>query len=195
MGYIAMAVSLLILPALLLPVIGSVQQEGKMTGTLSNGRQIFIALFSQTLEGTVTGKDSTWPRASDFPTSTSLLTNLVGSGALKVDYSFFSAPGLTPYRGTNADLFKADNNAWCMVADLKDTDSDQTPFLFTRNLRVANLAELKGKVGALLSDELPFGGQGVAIVFKSGAAQKLRPDMLWSDVLGGATFTNRVLRP
>lgn len=120
---------------------------------------------------------------------------MVGSGQLRVDYSYFTAAGIKPYSGTNAVLLRAEDNMWCVVADLNDDISDTIPYLFTRNLRVASLAELKGKVGDQLSGEPPFGHRGLVLIAKSGAARVLKPDMLWSNILHGATFTNRVLRP
>jgi len=193
-GYVAIVFSLLLLPAILLPAISNALQTGKMTGTLNNGKQIFTAQFARSLDGVVTGKDSGWPKAVEFPTSTAFFTNLVGSGALKVDYSFFAASGITPYKGTDGNLFKAENNAWCVVADVGDQDPDQTPLLFTRNLRINSLAEAQPNRRVELSDDPPFGRRGVVVVYKGGAAILFRPEQLTSNFnLVGAT--NRVLRP
>jgi len=158
---------------------------------LSRGKQIFMC--ATTGMGPIIF--DCWPKAGTVPDSTAFFTNMVGSGQIKVDYSFFSAQGITPSRGKNAALFTAKNNAWCVVADVHDEDSDKIPYLFTRNLNISSLAELKGRVGDQLSDESPFGRKGVPVIFKSGFAEILTPDMLWSNILGGQTFTNRVLRP
>ena len=179
------ASSLLMLPTM----IDVVQTNGQMNGILQRGKHFFTYLWCDGFQGT-------WPDSSEFPSSTAYITNVVSRGAIRHDdYSLFSAPGITAYRGTNAGWFKAENNAWCVVADLSDNAADNTPFLITRNLNVSSLAELKGKVGDQLSDEPPFGRKGVVIISKGGAANIVKPDMLWSDFLGGQTFTNRVLRP
>ena len=179
------AASLLILPI----AIGDVQTMRQMTSTLVCGKSFFTRLFCG-------GFDASWPVSSEFQSSTSYITNVVSLGAIRRDdYSLFSAPNITSYHGTNAAVFRAENNAWCVVAGLSDEASDITPFLFTRNLNVSCLAELKGKVGDQLCDGPPFGRKGVTVIFKGGAARILKPDLLWSNILGGQTFTNRVLRP
>ena len=167
---------------------------GQKAAALGNGKQIYMAQLGMMLE---TGKANCWPKSADFSTSTAVITNLVSSGVLRVDYSFFSEPGLPASKTTNAALFHAENNAWCFVADL-DLNAKrphQIPVLFTRNLRVSNLGELQGRAGEQMSVAQPFGRKGVAMVFMDGHAAWLQPDMLWSNVLGGRTFTNRVLRP
>ena len=194
-GYSALALCTLSILATIFIVNADAGRNGRMLDTLSNGKLIFMAQYGRVLDPTLTGKDSGWPKSADFPTSTAVFTNLVDSGALRRDYSFFSSSGLTPLESTNAALFHPGNNAWCFVADLNDDAPDQIPVLFTRNLCVSNLAELQGRVGDQLSDDPPFGRKRVAMVFKGGYAQILKPDMLWSNLLGGRTFTNRVLRP
>ncbi len=185
-GYLTLALCALSIPTALL-VIGNARQRGQMTQVLLIGQQMSrVQVFWEV---------TTWPKSAVFPTSTAVITNLVERGSLQMDYANFSAPGLTTLNSTNAAEFHAKNNAWCFVADLNEADPDQVPFLFTRNLRVSNLAELQGRVGDQMSDAPPFGRKGVAIVFKNGYAQILKPDMLWSNLLGGRTFTNRVLRP
>ena len=159
--------------------------------TMGRGQQMFTSIT--TSWGPVVFE--CWPQSGVVPNSTAFFTNVVGSGQLRVDYAYFAAAGIKPYSGTNAALFKAENNAWCVVADLNDDISDSIPYLFTRNLHVASLAELKGKVGDQLSDEPPFGREALVLISKSGAAHLLKPEMLWSNILHGATFTNRVLRP
>jgi hypothetical protein len=162
-------------------------------GMLSNGRQIFIASSSRIIDS---DKKEGWPSGARFTTSTAFFTNLVsGTAALKVNYAFFAARGLKPYTGTNAALFTAENNAWCVVADLGDTTPDSVLFLFTRNVCANSLADLRGRVGETLLNEPPYWKKGAVVVFKCGVAQMLKPDMLWSNILGGQTFTNRVLRP
>lgn len=92
-------------------------------------------------------------------------------------------------------MFQAKNNAWCVVADIKESDRNLMPFLFTRNLYVTNLAELKGRVRDQLSKKAPYGDRVSIIICKGGEVFHLNPDAMWSNVFHGFTFTNRVLRP
>ena len=189
LGYIGMGFFLLVFLGLYFHQFGTNCGDG----VLSNGRQIFIASFSRIIDS---DKKAGWPSGARFTTSTAFFTNLVsGTAALKVNYAFFAARGLKPYAGTNAALFNAENNAWCVVADLGDTTPDSVLFLFTRNVCANSLADLRGRVGETLRNEPPYGKKGAVVVSRSGVAQMLKPDMLWSNVLGGQTFTNRVLRP
>ncbi len=182
----------LVLLIICTPWMGTPSQAGKMTGTLSNGRQIFIAHFGRVLDTPTNDLSGGWPQSGEFSTSTAFFTNLVASGGMKVDFSFFAADGLPACKSTNAAQFKAGNNAWCVVADLKDSDPDQTPFLFTRNLRINSLAEFKGP--DQVSAEPPFGRAGVLVIFKGGSVMKFKPDQLASN-FNCCGATNRVLRP
>jgi hypothetical protein len=184
-----------VLMAIVTPTPPMKFKKSPMFETLVRGKQIFCSVTS--FGGWPIEDDGFgfWPKSKVALSSTAFITNVVDRRAINVAYSYFSAYGVAPYRGTDATLFKAENNAWCVVADIHDETSDKIPYLFTRNLRISSLAELKGKVGDQLSDEPPFGRKGVPVIFKGGVAKILKPDMLWSNVLGGATFTNRVLRP
>jgi hypothetical protein len=193
LGYVGISISftaflfLLLLPALPFP-----PPRAPITFTLSKGRQIYLAMYYRAKGELPVDKVSEWPQSTLYSSSTSVFTNLVGSETIKTDYSFFAAPGLKAYKGTNAGLFTAENNAWCVVADVKDSDPDQMPVLFTRNLKIDSLAEFKGT--GQLSDDPPFGRKCVLVIFNGGEAMVLKPDVLASNFnIGHAT--NRVLRP
>jgi len=166
-------------------------------GTFNTAKQIFVVCLGQVIDkrGNRDEDENGWPKANKFSTSSAFFTNLVGKGAMHVDYSFLAAPGVTPYRGTNGAMFKAKNNAWCVVADIKESDPDRMPVLFTRNLCVTNLAELHGRIRDQLSTDAPYGGRVLILINKDGEAFKLNPDKQWSDYFDGLSFTNRVLRP
>ena len=168
------------------------QQRGRIHLTRSIGQHIYSAMFVHATESAASGNGFDWPQSDTYATSTAVFTNLLIRGVLKKDYSLFAAPGLPACVGTNAALFKAENNAWCVVADVKDSDSDQMPLLFTRNLKINSLAEFKGV--EQLSDDPPFGRKCVLVIFKGGEAQKFTPDMLASN-FNTCHATNRVLRP
>jgi hypothetical protein len=190
MGYAGLGLSFMMFLVMLETIPSALKPP--TNGTLSNGRQIFIAMLARNVKSGAIDKESEWPQSSAYSTSAAVFTNLVESGALKVDYSFFGAPGLTAYKGTNAEMFKAENNAWCVVADVKGSDPDQMPVLFTSNLKINSLAEFRGP--EQLSDDPPFGRKCLLVIFKGGAGQRFTPEMLLSNFnIGHAT--NRVLRP
>jgi prepilin-type N-terminal cleavage/methylation domain-containing protein len=181
-----------ILAAVLVPAVSDALMKGKMTGTLSNGKQIFTAAFTKAIDINST---LTWPDSATFNASGSsgFFTNLVSSGILKVDYSFFSAPGVQVCKSTNAATFigmTGKGNAWIVTADIADQQADQTPFLFTKNLRIsANLREALPSVNiaSLLQprdtrgNPAPFGDKGVCSVSKGGAANIWKPDNIASN--------------
>ncbi len=194
LGYVNTSISIAILlhAWLLGPAINSTLLTSKMTGTLCNGKQIFRAMIAQNLNYSSSNNVSSWPQSSNYATSTAVFTNLVGNGVISIDYALFSASGLMFCKETNAALFEAGANAWCIVADINDSDSDQAPLLFTRNLKISSLAEFKGS--EQLTDDPPFGRQGVVVIFKGGAATIMKPEMLASN-FNSCHATNRVLRP
>ena len=202
-----------ILAAVLVPAVNDALTKGKMTGTLSNGRQLFLAAFAQTLGGTVVADpNASWPcdgNASTYSASGVVyantylyFTNLVVSGILPVNYSFFAAPGVQAYNGTNAANFQAMNNAWVVVADLTDNASDAVPLLFTKNLNLTSLSsaqmgvDLTAKVlnTDVNSQPAPYGSKGVCVVYKGGGTMVIKPSLLVSN-FNVSNSQNPVLPP
>lgn len=202
-----------ILAAVLVPAVSDALTNGKMTGTLNNGKQIFTSAFARTLDGAVTQTaGANWPDSTTYysPGCSAYFTNLVGSGGMKVDYSFFSAPGTEVCRGTNAAFFMKGNrkagdcNAWNMCSDLSDQDPDQVPLLWTKNLKLTTLADgvpANLKTTMLVpvdaqQNTTPYGNKGVITIYKGGGAFKYKPDVLVSNfcsVLSSAQATNKIL--
>jgi prepilin-type N-terminal cleavage/methylation domain-containing protein len=199
-----------ILAAVLVPAVSDALTNGKMTGTLNNGKQIFTSAFARTLDGVVTPSASAaWPDSVTYysPGCGAYFTNLVGSGAMRVDYSFFSASGIQVYKGTNGANFMkgskqaGDCNAWNIAADLGDQNPDAVPFLWTKNLVMkANLTESQpnNDLISLLkpvdgqNNTTPYGNKGVITVYKGGSAVKYKPDVLTSN-FNTAGGTNTIL--
>ncbi len=181
-----------ILAAVLVPAVSDALMKGKMTGTLSNGKQIFTAAFGRAID---ISSSQTWPDYATYTTagSSGFFTNLVGTGTLKVDYSFFSAPGIQVCKSTNAATFMGfagKANAWVVTADIADQQADQTPFLFTKNLKIStslrealpsvNVASLLQGVDGK-GNPAPFGDKGVCVVAKGGAANIWKTDNVTSN--------------
>lgn len=156
-----------ILAALLLPAVAKARKSAKMMQTLNNGRGIFTLLFADDMEKFAMGEDTPFPKSGDYADSTAYFDAKVGDGTLNVDFSFFSAPGLTPATGTT---FAAANNAWCITEDISEKSPSQTPVLFTKNIDIAG-DTIDGK--ASLSDRDPFGNEGAVGVYLGGGATKL----------------------
>ncbi|MCX7007104.1 MAG: prepilin-type N-terminal cleavage/methylation domain-containing protein [Kiritimatiellaeota bacterium] len=181
-----------ILAAVLVPAVSDALMKGKMTGTLSNGKQIFTAAFGRAID---ISSSQTWPDSTTYNAggSGAFFTNMVVAGILKVDYSFFSAAGVAMCRSTNAAAFMATAgkaNAWNVTADIQDQAADQTPFLFTKNLKIStSLKEAlpSVNVGALLQstdskgNPAPFGDKGVCVISKGGAGNIMKPDNVTSN--------------
>lgn len=192
-----------ILAAVLVPAVSDALMKGKMTGTLSNGKQIFTAAFGRAID---ISSSQTWPDYTTYSASGSsgFFTNLVGSGVLKVDYSFFSAAGVQVCKSTNAATFigfAGKANAWCVTADIADQQADQTPFLFTKNLKISsslkealpnvNVANLMQSVDSK-GNPAPFGDKGVCVIAKGGSGNIYKPDNVTSN-FNIVAATNNVL--
>lgn len=189
-----------ILAAVLTPTVTDALTRGKMTGTLANGRSIFQALFAKDIEDPIFQSGSPYPKGSgtgSFADSTLFWENVVTAGIMKVDFSFFSAPGVTPAKGTNIADFAEGNNAWCISADISDATADQTPLLFTRNLNIATLTEAIPSATPetkLVDSRTPFGRKGLPAILKGGSGVVFKPDTLNANFNASAA-TNIVLRP
>jgi prepilin-type N-terminal cleavage/methylation domain-containing protein len=188
-----------ILAAVLTPAVTDALTRGKMTGTMNNGRSIYLALFAKDTEDPIFQSGSPFPKFKDgagpmyFADSTAYWIYVVTNGVMNVDFSFFSAPGITPIKSVKPEDFKAANNAWCITADVGDGTPDGTPFLFTRNLVIKKTDEtpLDTKLSA---EQDPFRTKGVVMVTKGGGAMTLKKDYINANFnpTGGS---NDVLRP
>lgn len=190
-----------ILAAVLTPTVTDALARGKMTGTLANGRSIYQALFAKEIEDPIFQSGSPYPKSSGsagvFADSTLFWEFVVTSGIMRVDFSFFSAPGVTPAKGTNINDFAEGNNAWCITADVSDSTVDQAPLLFTRNLNVNSLAEAEpadNPQTKLLDSRTPYGTKGLPTILKGGSGVVFKPDTL-RDNFNAVQVQNVVLRP
>ena len=202
-----------ILAAILVPAVSDALLRGRMTQVMSNGKNIYTALFAKEMEEAVFMRMAPYPVEGTptvptnmiFATSTDFFKWVVTSAVMNVSFSFFAAPGVPPTPGTNSTAFTQDNNAWCLVSGIRESTSDGTPMLFTRNLNIekidevkdgANMATLmpvKSKYSAA-EDNTPFLDKGMVAVYKGGAAMSLRAkDVIENFNKMGAV--NDVIRP
>jgi prepilin-type N-terminal cleavage/methylation domain-containing protein len=186
-----------ILAAVLTPTVTDALTRGKMTGTLSNGRSIHQALFARDIDDPVFQTGSPYPKSSgagSFANSTLFWRNVVTSGIMRVDFSFFSAPGITPLKGTNAAAFTEANNAWNITADINDSSIDTTPLIFTRNLVLNNLIVPDYAAPSVFTDNPPFGRKGLPTVLKGGSGLIFKPENIQGSFYSGSS-NHVVLRP
>lgn len=161
-----------VLAALIFPAVQGVLLRGRATGVVNTGKQLHTALFGDMTDPIKIAGGSTltfqYPRSTDYATSTEYFEYLIENRILSVNFDFFAAPGVVPADPPDdAEAFEAENNAWCIVADLRDNDNDSLPLFFTRNLTLNNLSEQPA-----LSEELqPFQSRLMVSVSKGGSAR------------------------
>lgn len=186
-----------VLAGLLLPAVQKARTNSLMTAMMSNGRDIYVGLYQSDSERFVLGLGTPFPRSegsgTNYTTSTDFFIDAVEQGVITVpDWSFLAGPGVLPARGTNTADFTAENNAWCVTADLRpDKDNALIPFLFTRNVDTPNGALEQDH--DLIADADPFGNKGAVVVTLGGTGRKLPPEAM--SRFNEPAADNTVLRP
>ena len=178
-----------ILVGLLFPAIRSALRRARMTETLNNGRNLYLSIFSDAID-----EPDILPRSSganSFANSTDYWKSLVSNGTVDVTFDFFSADGLPKYPGQDPAQFSADQNAWCIAADVSEATRNMTPVLFTRNIEVEKLDD---SLDDEPSENAPFGTHGVATVYRDGSAKMLKRRQL-AVSFNPSGANNAVLRP
>lgn len=185
MGVIAI---IMILIGLLVPAVHSAINRARVARTLNLGRNCFLAITAQMIDGERTSAGS-----ADFHTSTDYWRWLISHRGYDATFAEFAAYGVTACEGTNPAAFTASNNAWCCVADIRDSTPAATPFLFTRNLNIATLGETMDYASRMTS-EAPFGETGVGVIRLNGQTEFIKRQDLNARFNPGGV-SNIVLRP
>ncbi len=166
-----------VLAAFAVPALTSALTKGQMTGTMNNGRQLYLAAQQMALDGAANSDPSlTWP-GNDANTTITLsqyLTKLVQNDYLKVGdvQKLLNAPGAT----CTVNATTAGNPAVTTINTVTGTpafkffrvtesDSSGTIFLETNNYTYNN------KVDPALN---PYGAKGFIVQRKGGDASILR---------------------
>jgi prepilin-type N-terminal cleavage/methylation domain-containing protein len=198
-----------ILAAILVPAVSDALLRGRMTQVMSNGKNIYTALFAKEMEEAVFMRLAPYPilngaGSMNFANSTDYFKWVVSNGVMNVSFSFFAAPGVVPAPGTNTATFFMTNNAWCVASSIGDASADGTPLLFTRNLTITALDDPRvlpnGTFGSVMPsvysghDNTPFLDKAMVVVFKGGAAMALRAKDVQEN-FNKLAATNGVLRP
>jgi prepilin-type N-terminal cleavage/methylation domain-containing protein len=160
-----------ILAALAVPALTSALTKAQMTGTMNNARQLYLAQFQMSNDGSATGDTtSAWP--GDLPTlptnTTQYLNVLCGKGYLKgADaIKMMNAPSanytatVTTTNGIDS-LSGAAGTPALKVWIVQDVDPATTIFACTHNYVYDS---------ALNSSDVPYGTKGFVTIKKGGDA-------------------------
>lgn len=123
---------LAILIAVLLPTVTQALNESRANGMMQQGVQMYKAIFARVLDDPTAGSSQFPTKDDTFTTSGDYFKDLVKQNVLRVDYSFFSGPGLNKTKVTKEEDFTDDLNAWNVTMDVSDRIAS-FPFLFSRN--------------------------------------------------------------
>jgi prepilin-type N-terminal cleavage/methylation domain-containing protein len=158
-----------ILAALAVPALTSALAKAQLTGTMNNGRQLYLAQFSEANDGAATGDPKLgWPGdLVPVPTTLALyMDGVVGPGYLRGGdvQKLLSAPSaactVTIQTGPPESVTLAGTSA-LKVYKIKDVDPSNTIFAVTRNYVYAT---------AINSTDVPYGLRGFMVVHKGGDA-------------------------
>ena len=173
-----------VLAAIMLPSIAKAMEKGRLTRAMANGRSIYLAVMESVLSQQ---NGASFPAKGEseeggFPTSTDYFRYLITNEIMNTDYTIFAEEGMQPYKGMEPDEFKADHNAWCITAGLRSGSNEKTPFLFTKNLQISTLEKRNTLRDFMKEDALPFGRNGLVVIFKGGAGTMLRnTEITWQN--------------
>jgi type IV pilus assembly protein PilA len=171
--------------AFALPAITGALTRSQLAQAVSNARQIHLATFAMTTDGTQTG-DARYAWPGDLAASADanvqitsvadFVQRLVDNDYLKAgDLKVFAAPGITPWNGTYnkpaaADAkgafvpnFDGDKNCAFKVYKVTDRDPGNAIFLATKNFSYTSNVNT-----AISTTATPFGDKGFVIFHKGG---------------------------
>jgi prepilin-type N-terminal cleavage/methylation domain-containing protein len=175
-----------ILAALAVPALTSALAKAQMSGTMNNGRQLYLAQFQMANDGTATGDaSSAWP--GDLPTVPATLAAyanvLLAKGYLKGGdiLKLMNAPGgnfnatVTP--GTPDTIAFNSGDAGIKVYVVKDGDPANAIFAASHNY-VYNTA--------LVNTSVPYGTKGFIVMHKGGDGAVFKEGQATLNGWGGA---------
>ena len=202
-----------ILAAILVPAINLALLKGRVTSISNNLHQMHVLIYAKQLEDVYTTTTVGYPTSGStgtmaFANSTAFFAWCVTNNVMPVDFTFFAAPGVPPMQGTNGQDFVSSqgaNNAYCVVAGLKESSAANMPFIFTRNLVIDSLDATpilpsgSGSEEMLNDERVPFGSKAFAFVTKGGAAYGMTGELLnkknFTNLFVTASYDNDILRP
>ena len=164
-----------ILAALLFPAVQGALLKAKANKVGSDGRQIWLGLFSENTDRISVSESEVWPNDTNG-TSTAYFLMCVQSNWLEgFSFASFTGPGMAAYNEPNVTnateaAFKP-CNAWCVTLGVDENTLPEVPFLFTRNWGPTSATKIDGITG-LSGDAKPFGDK-VGVVVTAGGRVRL----------------------
>ena len=194
-GLVAIITALALLVVVLLPVVLHAKMASEMNPVGRHGKDIFVAIVSANVTCVSPWEISNWPADGgdfDFKNSTDYFRYLYDdehAGTDKwspfvfgFDYSMLAGAGVPQCKGKP---LTAAHNMWTIAKNVQTDWDDTLPFLITRNVDAASLAEKvtgrdwKRHVFFDAEWDTPFGDNGFVIIRKSGAIHKYRKKYSW----------------
>jgi prepilin-type N-terminal cleavage/methylation domain-containing protein len=171
--------------AFALPAITGALTRGQLAQAVSNARQVHLATFAMTTDGTQTG-DAKYGWPGDLAASqdqnvvitsvSDFVTRLVDNDYLKPgDLKVFAAPGITPWNGSYtkpadanskgafAPQFDGSTNCAFKIYKVTEKDPGNAIFLATKNFSYSSNAST-----AINTTTNPFGDKGFVVFHKGG---------------------------
>jgi len=189
-----------LLAAILAPAVTKALLKGQVTQTMSNGRNLFVLLFSKQLDNplglqTASGGAS-WPMTDDnHADSTIYFSTLVTNTAFNLSYNFFAAPGIRAAT-SETEFLQANQlrNAWSIVLDVDDRFKASSPVLFTQNIRLGGTRDIT-LFQDLNPDAKPYGEKSAVIVGYGGSAFSIDQDTALATNFNPTATSGQALYP
>jgi len=183
-----------VLAAFAVPALTSALTKGQMTGTMNNGRQMYLAAQQMALDGAANSDPNlVWP--GDDPaglgTLNNYMTRLVQQNYLKAGdvQKLLSGPGasaaVTTSGSGTTQTVAITGTAALKVYPVADADASNVIFATSRNYTYDTA--LTSTTGSPATPNNPFGDKGFIVQRKGGDAAILRPNNAVSG--GGASGT------
>jgi prepilin-type N-terminal cleavage/methylation domain-containing protein len=170
-----------ILAAFAVPALTSALTKGQMTGTMNNGRQMYLAAQQMALDGSANSDPSlVWPGddTANLGTMNNYMTRLVQQNYLKVGdvQKLLSGPGasaaVTSNGQGNQTTVTVGGTAAFKIYPVADADASNVVFCVSRNYTYnTQLTPTQNN-----QPNNPFGDKGFVVQRKGGDASILRPN-------------------
>ena len=183
-----------LLAAILAPAVTKALLRGQVTQTISNGRNLFVLLFSKQLDNplglAIQSGSAAWPATDDTPPwtdSSQYFATLVTNASFNLSYNFFAASGI-PVAEDEIDFKTNLRNAWCITLDVSDNFRASTPVLFTQNITLTGrdisqfleLEETAKPYGTKAAVIVGYGGNAFSIDQDTAIATNFNPTVVTS---------------
>jgi prepilin-type N-terminal cleavage/methylation domain-containing protein len=176
-----------VLAAFAVPALTSALTKGQMTGTMNNGRQLYLAAQQMALDGAANADPNLgWPGDVGDATVTAYMSRLVANDYLKPGdvQKLLNGPGtnatVTAVVGPPAGVTLAGAVPALKFFKVKDNDSSNVVFIETNNYAYDTAIDVPPS-----STTNPFGAKGFIVQRKGGDASILRKNNATVALSGG----------